>query len=165
MTEDHEGLVTEDLRYSCGCRSAREEFHATCHADLLAGKPAPLRVPGCLAAMGILLVIGEIAFTGAGLLDRLPRGPVQWAAAAVTGLALVAQFNWLNHYFPEREAASRRDPLAERLAEEGPHPALTELAARNPEDVALLRVSRSRTRRRRNRGRRRRGSTPAVAGH
>ena len=27
LTEDHAGLVTEDLRYSCGCRSAREEFH------------------------------------------------------------------------------------------------------------------------------------------
>ena len=27
MTEDHQGLVTEDLRYSCGCRSTREEFH------------------------------------------------------------------------------------------------------------------------------------------
>jgi len=26
-TEDHQGLVTEDLRYSCGCRSTREEFH------------------------------------------------------------------------------------------------------------------------------------------
>ena len=32
MTEDHEGLVTEDLRYSCGCRSTREEFHdGSCH--------------------------------------------------------------------------------------------------------------------------------------
>jgi hypothetical protein len=27
VTEDHQGLVTEELRYSCGCRSAREEFH------------------------------------------------------------------------------------------------------------------------------------------
>jgi hypothetical protein len=27
MTEDHAGLVTEELRYSCGCRSTREEFH------------------------------------------------------------------------------------------------------------------------------------------
>ncbi|MFL6046196.1 MAG: hypothetical protein ACJ72M_13880 [Propionibacteriaceae bacterium] len=27
LTEDHAGLVTEDVRYSCGCRSAREEFH------------------------------------------------------------------------------------------------------------------------------------------
>jgi hypothetical protein len=27
ITEDLQGLVTEDLRYSCGCRSTKEEFH------------------------------------------------------------------------------------------------------------------------------------------
>lgn len=27
MTEDLQGLVTEDRRYSCGCRTSREEFH------------------------------------------------------------------------------------------------------------------------------------------
>jgi hypothetical protein len=27
MTEDHQGLVTEELRFSCGCCSSREEFH------------------------------------------------------------------------------------------------------------------------------------------
>ncbi len=27
MTEDMQGLVTEDLTYSCGCQSHREEFH------------------------------------------------------------------------------------------------------------------------------------------
>ena len=27
VTEDLQGLVTEDLRYDCGCRSAKEEFH------------------------------------------------------------------------------------------------------------------------------------------
>jgi hypothetical protein len=26
-TADLQGLVTEDLRFSCGCRSTREEFH------------------------------------------------------------------------------------------------------------------------------------------
>jgi hypothetical protein len=32
VTEDHQGLVTEDLRYSCGCRTTREEFHdGSCH--------------------------------------------------------------------------------------------------------------------------------------
>ena len=32
VTEDHQGLVTEDRRYSCGCRSTREEFHdGSCH--------------------------------------------------------------------------------------------------------------------------------------
>jgi hypothetical protein len=27
LTEDRAGLVTEDLRFTCGCRSSREEFH------------------------------------------------------------------------------------------------------------------------------------------
>jgi hypothetical protein len=27
VTEDQQGLVTEDVRYSCGCASTREEFH------------------------------------------------------------------------------------------------------------------------------------------
>ena len=27
MTEDQMGLVTEELHYSCGCHSFREEFH------------------------------------------------------------------------------------------------------------------------------------------
>lgn len=27
VTEDLEGLLTEDLTYSCGCQSHREEFH------------------------------------------------------------------------------------------------------------------------------------------
>ena len=26
-SEDSQGLFTEDLRFSCGCRSAKEEFH------------------------------------------------------------------------------------------------------------------------------------------
>jgi hypothetical protein len=26
-TEDEQGLVTEDLRYSCGCTATKEEFH------------------------------------------------------------------------------------------------------------------------------------------
>jgi len=26
-SEDSEGLATEDLRFTCGCRSAKEEFH------------------------------------------------------------------------------------------------------------------------------------------
>jgi hypothetical protein len=32
VTEDHVGLVTEELRYSCGCCISREEFHdGSCH--------------------------------------------------------------------------------------------------------------------------------------
>ena len=27
VTEDEQGLVTEELTYSCGCRSTKEEFH------------------------------------------------------------------------------------------------------------------------------------------
>ena len=26
-TEDMHGLLTEEIRFSCGCRTAREEFH------------------------------------------------------------------------------------------------------------------------------------------
>ncbi|HET6939599.1 MAG TPA: hypothetical protein VFI19_13375 [Nocardioides sp.] len=26
-TEDQQGLITEDVTYSCGCQSHREEFH------------------------------------------------------------------------------------------------------------------------------------------
>jgi hypothetical protein len=27
VTEDHAGLSTEELSFSCGCRTSREEFH------------------------------------------------------------------------------------------------------------------------------------------
>jgi hypothetical protein len=27
VTEDHQGLITEELQFSCGCRIAKEEFH------------------------------------------------------------------------------------------------------------------------------------------
>lgn len=27
VTEDLQGLLTEELRFDCGCRTAREEFH------------------------------------------------------------------------------------------------------------------------------------------
>jgi hypothetical protein len=31
-SEDLEGLVTQELNYSCGCRSTKEEFHdGSCH--------------------------------------------------------------------------------------------------------------------------------------
>ena len=26
-TEDEQGLITEDVRYGCGCRATKEEFH------------------------------------------------------------------------------------------------------------------------------------------
>jgi hypothetical protein len=27
VTEDHQGLITEELQFECGCRIAKEEFH------------------------------------------------------------------------------------------------------------------------------------------
>jgi hypothetical protein len=27
LTEDHQGMVTEDMSYSCGCETHREEYH------------------------------------------------------------------------------------------------------------------------------------------
>ena len=27
MTEDLQGLITEELRFACGCTTAKEEFH------------------------------------------------------------------------------------------------------------------------------------------
>ena len=27
VTEDQQGLITEDLQYACGCRESKEEFH------------------------------------------------------------------------------------------------------------------------------------------
>jgi hypothetical protein len=27
VTEDQQGLITEELRFACGCRIAKEEFH------------------------------------------------------------------------------------------------------------------------------------------
>ncbi|MFD9355093.1 hypothetical protein [Streptomyces sp. NPDC060031] len=106
----------------------------------------------------MLLLCAEFSFGTAALLDHVPRGgPVQWAAAVATGLALVAQIVWLDLDDRLREGgAARVDPLAERLAAQGPHPALVELAERDPQGVTRLRISRMRTRRGRNRGRPRR---------
>ncbi|MFC5144881.1 hypothetical protein [Streptomyces aureoversilis] len=105
----------------------------------------------------------EISFTCAALLDSAPRGPEQWAAAAATALALVAQIVWLGLYDGQRDAAGSRDPLAERPARTGLHPALAELASQDPESAARLRTSRMRTRRTRNRGRPRRRGTATGA--
>jgi hypothetical protein len=27
VTEDHQGLITENVRYECGCLTAKEEYH------------------------------------------------------------------------------------------------------------------------------------------
>ncbi|MCX4825687.1 hypothetical protein OG883_38765 [Streptomyces sp. NBC_01142] len=91
------------------------------------------------------------------------------AAAATTSLALIGQIAWLDRYSSQRDEADRRDPLAERLAQADLHPALAELAARDPEAAARLwtsrmRTSRMRTSRGRNRGRPRRRNIHAGAG-
>lgn len=151
------------LLHDTALRGAREEFHAAYRARLMPQLPRPPRDLGCLGAIGLLLLVAEMSFTTAALFDRFPHGPANWAAAAATGLALLAQIHWLDRFSPQQDAG-RPDPLANWLTLMGPHPALTELAARDPESAARLRVSRMRTRRRRNRGRTRRHRTPAEAG-
>jgi hypothetical protein len=33
ITEDQQGLVTEEVNYTCGCHTAKEEFHdGSCHS-------------------------------------------------------------------------------------------------------------------------------------
>ncbi|MEH6372817.1 hypothetical protein V7793_00405 [Streptomyces sp. KLMMK] len=145
-------------------RTAREGFHTAYRAGLPPSPPAPRRDLGCLGVFGVLLLVMEISFTSAALLDTAPRGPEQWAASAATALTLVAQIAWFGRYDGQRDAAGPRDPLAERLARAGLHPALAELASQDPESADRLRTSRLRTRRSRNRGRPRRRSTPTGAG-
>ncbi|WP_058041212.1 hypothetical protein [Streptomyces roseifaciens] len=141
-------------------RTARQDFHTAYRAGLPSPPSAPRRELGCLGAFGVLLLIVEISIICAALLDSAPRGPEQWAAAAATALALIAQIAWLGHYDPQRDTAGPSDPLAERPAQVGLHPALAELASQDPESAARLRTSRMRTRRSRNRGRPRRRGTP-----
>ncbi|MEU1820410.1 hypothetical protein ABZ543_35320 [Streptomyces roseifaciens] len=145
-------------------RTAREEFRTAYGAGLPPSPSAPRRELGCLGAFGVLLLVMEISFASAALLDTAPRGPEQWAAAAATALAVIAQIAWLGRYDGQRHPAGPRDPLAERLAQVGLHPALAELASQDPESADRLRTSRLRTRRTRNRGRPRRRSTPTEAG-
>ncbi|MFJ7262071.1 hypothetical protein ACIQV2_18150 [Streptomyces globosus] len=141
--------------------SARQRFHAPARAAAEALRPAPPRPPGCLAAMAALLLIGWMAFTAAAVVDRVPRGPVEWLAAVAAGLAVVAQLALLDRYGKvPGPAGGRPDPVEARMAALRPHPALAELAARDPEAERCLRVSRLRVRRSRNRGRPRRRTAP-----
>lgn len=150
------------LVHDTAFRAARAEFHAGVRARLEEGKPRRPRPPGCLTVVGVLLLVMEMAFTTVALLDRRPRGVVDWTASVVVGAALLAQFCWLDLSERRDDAgARRRDPSAGCPERAGVHPALTELAASDPESAARLRTSRLRLRRRRNRGRRRRGSAAA----
>ncbi|GGP46474.1 hypothetical protein [Streptomyces melanogenes] len=139
----------------------RARFHADCDARLRPRRPPAPRNLGCLGCTGWMLFLAQFGFAAAGLFDMAPHGPLQWAAAVVTGLALIAQIAALGS---ERTPADLPDPFAERLAELERHPALAELAARNPEAKAWLGAGRFRTRRGRNRGRPRRRVTRTEAG-
>ncbi|GAB7109944.1 hypothetical protein JCM4814A_82590 [Streptomyces phaeofaciens JCM 4814] len=150
------------LVHDTAFRAARAEFHAAVRARLDAGKPRTPRPPGCLTVVGVLLLVLELTFTTMALLDHRPRGTVDWTASVLVGAALLAQFLWL--HLSERRGdaeAWRCDPSAGYPERAGVHPALTELAASDPESAARLRTSRLRQRRRRNRGRRRRGNAGA----
>lgn len=151
------------LMHDTAFRAARAEFHEAVRARLEAGRPRPQRPPGCLTVVGVLLLVLEMTFTTVALLDQWPRGAVDWTASAVVGAALLAQFLWLDLSERRDDAhVGRRDPSAGYPERAGIHPALTELAASDPESAVRLRTSRLRLRRRRNRGRRRRGSTAAT---
>ncbi|MCF3130361.1 hypothetical protein [Streptomyces olivochromogenes] len=137
-------------------RAAREKFHADYRARH-APPPGPAtRDIGCLGVFGVLLFLGQFTFCSVALLSSPPHGPLAWTASCATGLALIAQISWLDQYTDRHEPAAVRDPFAERLAQIGPHPALAELAERDPESAERLRISRTRSRRGRNRGRPRR---------
>ncbi|MDH2390593.1 hypothetical protein QCN29_17700 [Streptomyces sp. HNM0663] len=128
-------------------RAARQDFHAAWRADLPRSRPDS----GCFTAAGALLLIGETAFTVTALLDTAPRGPFQWVAAAATGLALLLQLTWLNRYGrKDPPVAGNASSPAERPAL---HPALVELASRDPRSRDRLGAGRRRTRGRRSHSR------------
>ncbi|MEV6955524.1 hypothetical protein [Streptomyces sp. NPDC051183] len=155
-------LGNVELR-DAGFRAVRDGFRADCRALLPFWPADPPRERGCLGCTGVMLLIGEFAFAMVVVVERLPRGPVEWVAAVATGLALIAQIVWFDEDAKEPDP-ERRDPLAERLGREGRHPALVELDDRDPQAAARLRVSRMRTRRGRNHGRPRRRHAPTGAG-
>ncbi|MEU2395973.1 hypothetical protein [Streptomyces sp. NPDC007369] len=150
-------------RRDAAFNAARSAFHAAGRAGVQHGTLEFRREPGWAAQVGLLLVSAEMTVTVLVLADLAPRGPVDSAAVAATAVGLVAQVVWFGLYGRLRTAHTRRDPWAEAVAGAGLHPALAELAGRDPEAVARLRTSRWRVRRGRNRGRPRRRRTPAGA--
>ncbi|MFI8103321.1 hypothetical protein [Streptomyces sp. NPDC086023] len=139
---------------------ARDEFLAACRTRF--PEPEPERGSCCLAVLGVAALAMQMVLGIAVLFDRMPRGTVEWVAAAVTAVALAAQFVWLERDDRLRRRNEGRDRVAERLEAEGPHPALVELEARHPETAAALAAGRFRFRRGRNHGRPRRRSRPPV---
>ncbi|MFJ6938739.1 hypothetical protein [Streptomyces sp. NPDC101132] len=139
---------------------ARDAFLAACRARL--PDPEPEHRSCCLVVLGAAAVVLQMVLGIVVLFDRVPRGAVEWVAAALTGVALAAQFVWLVQDDGLRRENEGRDRLAERLAAQGPHPALVELEARHPETAAALAAGRFRFRRGRHHGRpRRRRALPA----
>ncbi|MFD0267218.1 hypothetical protein ACFVGY_11555 [Streptomyces sp. NPDC127106] len=143
--------------------AARAEFHAAGRTAAQHEIPVFRREPGAAGQIALLLVLAHMLVTVLALAGLAPRGPVESAAVAATAVGLVAQLVWFGVYGRLRTAHTQRDAWAEQVARAGLHPALAELARRDPEAVARLRTSRWRVRRGRNRGRPRRRSTPAGA--
>ncbi|MET9962981.1 hypothetical protein ABZ128_28605 [Streptomyces sp. NPDC006326] len=142
-------------------RTTREEFRSAWRTRVRA--TAARGGPGRPATTGVYLLLAEMVFTVFALAGLAPRGPVQGWVVAATGLALVAQIVWFPLYARSRR---RSGPTAiPHVTLPGPrHPALAELARRDPLSTDRLRVSRLRTRRGRNRGRPRRRTTTGAAG-
>ncbi|MFD7630392.1 hypothetical protein ACFV7Q_30955 [Streptomyces sp. NPDC059851] len=147
-----------------GFRTVREEFHAAGRARVEHRVPELARAAGRPARAGNWSAALVMVFTAAALAGLpSPRGAVEWAAAAVTAVGLVAQIAWFSLHERLRTGYARRDPWADRAAGLDVHPALVELARLDPEATERLRVSRLRTRRGRNRGRPRHRRAPAEA--
>ncbi|MEV7612578.1 hypothetical protein [Streptomyces sp. NPDC089799] len=143
-------------------RTVREQFHATSLARLRARLPEPFRGPGVPAKAGTLLLLGWLLFTTGVLMGIPARGTTDRFAAWVIWWSLIAQIVWFGLYGRQlRRTGSLPEILERHVAALSRHPALTELAERDPEALAWLGRSRLRTRRRRNRGRPRRRTTPA----
>ncbi|MER7761029.1 hypothetical protein [Streptomyces sp. NPDC097619] len=115
---------------------------------------APPVESGCLTLLASFVLMMGMFFVGVALMDRLPQGAADGALAVTAALLLVALIAW----FPHNDRARGRGWRGEHayVAEvrtAGPHPALAELAERDPQALADLGTGRTRTRRGRNRGR------------
>ncbi|MET9610147.1 hypothetical protein ABZZ17_34590 [Streptomyces sp. NPDC006512] len=142
-------------------RAAREEFHTACRNRLRSRLPAKPGRAGRPAAWAVWATLAVIVGTALALVGTDPHGPAEGAAATATWFAVPVQIGCLVRYGRLRDDARREALLSEGRSRNAPHPALAELAARDPETADRLRVSRGRTRRRRNRGRPRRSGASA----
>ncbi|MFG2296024.1 hypothetical protein [Streptomyces sp. NPDC048603] len=142
-------------------QTARKNFHITALARLWAHLPEQMR-SSALATAGVWLLLGWQVYTTVVLMAIPPTGPGDRTAGWVIWWSLVAQFVWFGLYGRQRKrTGSLQELLEAHVAVLRWHPALTELAERDPETAYRLRTSRLRTRRGRNRGRPRRRTAPA----